>query len=254
MVGRDTRQRTIEATARSFAIIEALRDLDGARVTELSDELDISKGTVYHHLSTLRELGYILKEGDEYILGLKFSNLGEYARNRKYDYIKARRMAEELDSQLSIDAAFIVEENGLGVYLRSEVGEITDPNLHPQIGERMYLHTIAAGKAILVELPQYRVEEIIDQWGLPTRTEHTITDREELQRELDEIQKRGFAINKGESDEGVRALAVPVHKPNGQILGGISVSGPKYRMSGEWFERELPQKIIDFVESYTSDW
>lgn len=94
-----------------------------------------------------------------------------------------------------------------------------------EIGKRVPLHNIAAGKAILAHLSEERVEEIIGQHGLEEWTERTITDREALFSELETIREQEYARNDGETFEGFRAVASPIlHE--GELLGSIVVSGP----------------------------
>jgi DNA-binding IclR family transcriptional regulator len=242
--------RTVKATERSLTIVETLQRLNGARVTELAEELDVSKSTAFNHLATLQRRGYVVMEGDEYHLGLRFSNLGEYARNRKQSYVWARELADYLEERTNLESAFVVEENGRGMYLKSETGEMTDPNIHPQVGSRLYLHATASGKAILAELSREEVEWIADRWGLPAQTDNTITEVDELLDELATVRRRGYAINEGENSEGVRAVAVSVDGPDGTLLGAVSVSGPSYRMSGQWLEDELPSKVLSLVDRF----
>ena len=246
--------RTVSTTENSLRMVETLQEMGGARIAELTEQMDLSKGTVYQHLVTLRKHGYVMKEGDEYQLGLRFANLGAYARNRKPEYVKARELSQELADRTNLDASFVVEENGRGVYLRSEGGEMTDPHLHPQVGERLYLHSVAAGKAILAELPESRVDAVCEQWGLPALTENTITSREELDAKLERIRTRGYAFNRGENTTRVRAVAVSVVQSNGTVLGAASVGGPKYRLQGEWFEEQLPEQVRTIVESSRTNW
>lgn len=246
--------RKVSTTENTLRIIETLQDVDGARIGELTERVDLSGGTIYQHLVTLREHGYVTKEGDEYHLGLRFANLGEYARKRKPEYIEARELSQELADRTNLDASFVVEENGRGVYLRAEGSEMNRFQHHPRVGQRLYLHSIAAGKAILAELPESRVDACCEQWGLPALTETTITDREELDAELERVRARGYAFNRGENTTGVRAVGVPVVKSNGTLVGAASVEGPKYRLQGDWFEEELPTQVKTIVESAQADW
>lgn len=241
--------RTLKTTDTSLRIVEALQDLQGARVTEIAEHLDLSKSSVHNHLSTLRKRGYVVMEGDEYHPSLRFSNLGMYTRNRKDSYRRARGLAERLAEETGLDSDVIIEENGRGIYLKTEADN-EDPNLFPHVGDRIYLHAIATGKAILAELPDRYVERVIDHWGLPERTENTITDPESLLTELESVREQGYAFNRGENNAGIRAVGAAVHEPNGAVLGALSVSGPKYRMNGEWFERELPGTLLRFVDRF----
>jgi DNA-binding IclR family transcriptional regulator len=244
--------RTLKTTERSFDVAEALKELDGARVTEVADYLGISKSVVHGHLSTLLQRGYLVKEGDEYHLGLRFANLGEYAKTRKSAFSNVKQMATDLAAETNLESDFIVDENGRGVYLKTEIGT-TDPNLYPAVGDRVYLHSTAAGKSILANYPRARVESVIDRWGLPAQTENTITDREELLERLETVRELGYGINKGENKPGIRAVGSCVTAPDGSILGAVAVSGPKYRMKGEYFREELPKIVLRYVEELESD-
>jgi IclR family acetate operon transcriptional repressor len=110
------------------------------------------------------------------------------------------------------------------------------------------MHATASGKAILGEYPTYRVEEIIDQWGLPSKTSNTITSTNDLFAELDQIQKRGFAVDDEEFTDGLRSVGKAVTLPNGNVLGAFSVSGPTYRMNGPVLNEEIPEALMDMVE------
>lgn len=244
--------RTLKTTETSFDVAEALKELNGARVTEVADYLGISKSVAHGHLTTLLQRGYLVKEGDEYHLGLRFANLGEFAKTRKSAFKNAREMATELAAETNLESDFIVDENGRGVYLKTEIGT-TDPNLYPAVGDRVYLHSTAAGKSILANYPRSRVESIIDRWGLPAQTDNTITDREELFDRLETVRELGYGTNKGENKPGIRAVGSNVRAPDGSILGAVAVSGPKYRMKGEYFKQELPQVVLEFVEDLEAE-
>jgi len=246
--------RTLETTERSLSIAEALRARDGARIVELADDLKASKGTVYQHLATLREHGFVTKEGDEYYPGLRFATFGEYAQNRKREYVKAQELAGELADRTNLDASFVVEENGRGVYLRSETVDADELELSPHVGDRLYLHSTASGKAILSELPARAVDAVCERWGLPALTEQTITDRAALETALERVRENGYALNRGENDPHVRAVAVPVTGSDGTVLGAACVSGPDYRIGGEWFETQLPRQVTEIVETQRADW
>lgn len=242
-----TQQRAVETEVktvdRMFTILEKVRELDGARISELGEELDMANSTICRHLTTLRKHGYAVKEGDTYHVGLRFLDFATYARNRKRAFKMARPKVEELADETNERVQFIVEENGYGVYMYRALGQQavqTDPGL----GKRSLLHYSAAGKAILSELPHARVERIIVDRGLPRHTKNTITDRESLLEELQTIREQGYSVNKEEYLEGLRAIGTAISPSNGVVLGALSVSGPANRMKGPWFEEELPDLLL----------
>lgn len=96
---------------------------------------------------------------------------------------------------------------------------------------------------MLAAMSDQEVESIIKDKGLEAKTENTITDIDSLFEELEEIREKGVAFNREETNLGIRAVGASITRPNGVVLGAISVSGPAHRLSGELFNEELPKKI-----------
>ncbi|MFB6133651.1 MAG: IclR family transcriptional regulator [Halanaeroarchaeum sp.] len=226
-----------------MSILETLRDHDGMRLTDLADELDMAKSTIHRYLQTLLETEYLVQEGGEYHVGLRFLDLGEHARNRVEGYQLAKQKVGDLADETDERAQFIVEEHGKAVYLHRESGTHgvqTDPG----IGKRIDLHCTAAGKAILSEWSDDDIRALVDTHGLPRRTENTITDLPTLMDQIESIRERGYAVNTQENIEGLRAIGVAVSSPQTGVIGAFSVSGPLNRMKGDWFDQELPDLLL----------
>jgi DNA-binding IclR family transcriptional regulator len=234
--------RDVTAVQNMFDLVDVLMERDGAQVTEIADELGLAKSTVHQHLTTLCKEGYAVKKDGEYHVGLRFLSIGEYARKHREESQYAKQMVDQLAEETEERAQFFVEEYGRAIYLYISAGERA-VEADRQTGKLRYLHSSAGGKAILAHLDRERVEEIIDQWGLPAETEQTITDRDELFEELAAIRERGYSVNKEESISGLWSIAVPVIA-NGDVVGAFSVSGPRHRMESDWFHEELPNQLL----------
>ncbi|WP_416841489.1 IclR family transcriptional regulator [Haloferax sp. DFSO52] len=233
----------IRAVGRNFEIIGALRDLDGAGITEISAYTGLPNSTIHRHLSTLCSLGHVVKEDDVYHLGLSFLNYGEYVQNRKQVYRLAKNKVREVAEETDERCQFLVEEYGKAVYVHVSTGRRA-VQTDSQVGERVYLHSTSIGWAILANLPEQRVNDIIDQWGLPKFTENTVTDREELFEGLAEVRETGVAFNKEENVEGLRSVGVPVMGADGEVVGALSVSAPTHRMKGKRYTEEIPNLLL----------
>lgn len=238
-----TKPRRIKSDETLFDIIEYLHVSDNAGVTEIANELDIAKSTVHAHLATLRRRGYVANDGGAYEIGLEFFRHGVHAKNAHSLYPMATEKVAYLAEETDERAWCHVEENGMAYYLCGAEGEHP---VHPpvRVGERVYLHTIAGGKAILAYLPETRIREIIDTYGLPASTAYTITDEDELFEELAEIREVGFSFNKQESLRGLHAVAAPVHDHEGTLRGALSISGPANRLKGDVLESKLPELLL----------
>lgn len=233
----------LATTSKSFEIIQALYEHDGASLSTLNESLDVPKSTIHRHLATLQQHGYVHREDDQYQVGFRFLELGEYTRNRKEAYKLAEEPVRTLAEETGERAQFVVEEQGRGIYLYIETGEHA-VRTGLSVGHRVYLHSTSAGKVILSHLPEERVTAILDEQGLPPLTEETMTDPDELKEELEAIRERGYAFNREENIKGLRAVSGPVTDENDELIGVLSVSGPSHRMKGEWFRSELPDLVL----------
>jgi DNA-binding IclR family transcriptional regulator len=235
--------RSVKSTRTTFRLIEALEANDGARLTDLADELGLAKSTVHQQLSALVDLDYVTKEDGQYQLGLKFLDLGAYVRTRKRAYNLAEPHVEQLAAETGERAQFMTEEHGQAVYVHTKQGEHA-VKADRRVGKRRYLHSSAGGKAILAHLPEDQIEAVIDRWGLPQETDNTHATRESLFEDLEEIRKRGYSMNKAESISGLWSVGVPVMGPGGTPVGSFSVSGPRHRMKAEQFHEETVDLLL----------
>ncbi|WP_117362536.1 IclR family transcriptional regulator [Natrarchaeobaculum sulfurireducens] len=233
----------VTTTETTFEIIELLKKRDGGRLSEIATELGLAKSTIHRHLSTLKDLEYVIQEDDVYRTGFRFLEIGEQTRTRCSEYQLAHEKVTALASETEERAQFITEEFGRGVYIFREIGEHA-VQTDSEIGKRIPIHATAAGKAILASLPDSRVDEIIEQRGLPSLTKHTITSKSTLLKEIDEIREQGYSVNDQENTVGLRAVSVPVKYENGEPLGALSISGPTHRFQGELLEQTLPDLLL----------
>ncbi|ARS90735.1 IclR family transcriptional regulator [Natrarchaeobaculum aegyptiacum] len=233
----------VGTTEKSLNLIDRLRELDGARIHELESDVDMTKGAIHNHLTTLQKHGYVKKEKHEYRLSFKFLTIGGEAIIDCPLYQFGRSKVNQLADGTGMLSNLGVEENGECVYLYQSRGEYA-VNLDTRIGSRLPLHNIALGKAILAHLPRHYVDEIIDRKGLPEATENTITNKTDLYQELEKIKSQGYAVDDEERTEGLCCVAAPV-RPENEILGAVSISASSSRFENN----ELKDEIINEVKS-----
>lgn len=242
MTAKHGENGVLKSGLKTFTIIESIQQFGHAGVTEIAQDVDLPKSTVHVHLSTLEQTGYVVKENGRYRLGLRFLDHGMRAR----DNLELVGISAETLRQVAAETGemvwLVVEEQGRAVYIKKARGERA-VQTHPRLGRHLHLHYPAAGKAILSELSDDRVEELIDNYGLPKKSEHTITDKRELFENLQEIRKRGVAFNRGEEIPGVRAVGAPIIH-DGTVHGAISIAGPSKRLTDERFTEQFPEIVL----------
>ena len=230
----------VSTTRKTFEILESLKAEEGVTITELTRRTGLSKSTVYRHLTTLTDMGYVVERDGGYYIGFRLLEISEQARTRKTGYTAAKRKVFELGQETDERAVFIVEEEGEGVYVH-RYGSLSDT----MIGKRRPLHSLASGKVILAEWNDDAVREFVEENGLETITDNTITDPDVLYEELERIRERGYAVNNQEHMDGLRGVAVPVYTPDDEFLGALGVFGPTSRFKDEYLHEELPSLLWD---------
>lgn len=240
-------ERTVTTAETVFDMIEYLKHRDGASVQEVADAVGIAESTAHTYLATLREHEYVVKEGTTHYLSLKPLDNGITVREDMDLTPAARPVIDEVADQTGEVAWIMIEEHGKGVYLMKSEGEKA-VRTRGRVGKRTTMHDIAAGKAILSQLSEDRVEAILDTFGLPERTENTITERAAFEEELARIRELGYATNEGETIRKVRAVASPIMR-DGAVYGSVGVAGPKHRLSGDWFTEELPNVVLEAADT-----
>lgn len=230
----------VATTRKTFTILEALADEEGLTITELTRRTGLSKSTVYRHLATLTDMGYVIGRGDEYYIGFRLLEISEQARNRKAGYAVAKRKVFELGQETGERATFIVEEDYEGVYVH-RYGNLAET----MIGQRRPLHALASGKVILAEWSDDEVAAFVATKGLEAYTDATITDPDVLEAELDRVRTQGYAVNEEEYMDGLCGVAVPVYTPDDELLGALGLFGPTSRFKDEFLHEELPDRLRD---------
>ncbi len=232
----------IKTTKSVFGIIEAIKRLDGASISEIAEQTGLAPSTVHSHVSTLESMEYLRRDGYEYNVGLRFLDFGIHAK----DQLAVTSVTQPALGQLADDtgesAWIIVEEHGWGINLEGATGD-RGVRTAERVGWRTYLHVHAAGKAILAHLPKERVDQIIDRRGLPRLTARTITDRETLSEELERTRQRGYAQDRSEGIDGLSAIAAPIIVDD-IVHGSVTVAGPANRMKGSKFTEEIPDAVL----------
>lgn len=244
--------RTLKTIEFAFEIVDLLKEDGGHTLGQVADKLDRSPGTVHGYLKTLKENGYLVQRGDIYHLSLKFTDVGMSVLHSEHEYALADKYTGKVAEETGCRSIFAVEENGRGVYISKETGDYSTWK-HEQLGQSFYLHATAAGKAILANLPEKRTEAILDQWGLPNKTENTITDRGELLEELARVRETRVGFNREEHIQGIRAVSVPVTGPSGSVIGALSANGPANQLDGDWFSEQLPSRLSGIANEFELD-
>lgn len=234
---------TIKSDETLLSILNSLKESHTAGITELSEELDLAKSTVHKHLATLQKHGFVKRVNERYQLGFKFLDYGIAVRNSTDAFLVGKDKIDKLAASIDERVYLIVEENGLALIVYVNPDEAR-PKDYARLGQTKYLHQTSAGKAILAHLSENRIEEIIEQHGLPSATENSIQNRTTLSEELETIRERGYAVNQEESIKGLSGVATSIFDQNDEILGAVCISAPARQLSDEDLHERFPKLLM----------
>ena len=228
------------SVARAFAILEMFTERR-SQVTagDVARELGLNAVTAHRFLGSLESVGAIVAETrGTYRLGFLFADLG----SRVVVGNCLARVAKPALDGVSRDIkeasmATVMESNMVSCVAIAKAGRTLSVHIRP--GTRMPAYCVANGKVWLAHLPPADLERYLDEVELKAYTPKTITSREALRRDLDQVRKDGFAINDGEREDGLKAVAIPLMGRNNALLAGLSVFGPTSRLNDAVVERAL---------------
>ena len=226
---------TVQSLDRAITILEILARSGQATSSEVATELGVHRSTAFRLLGTLeaRDLVEQTEDRSGYRIGVGLVRLAGATTARLDVVQEARPFCKSLaaDTGQTVNVARLVE--GAALYLDQVTGEAAlQP--HNWVGRRIPLHATSNGKVLLSGLDRSEVNTLVPE--LEEYTEHTVTRRSTLHRELAEVRERGYAIAVDELEEGLAAVAAPIWDVHGDVVAALSVSGSTYRLSSEMDE------------------
>lgn len=239
-----SRRSGIKSLHTAFDVVETLAEVERGTVSELAERTPYTVSTVYEHLATLERLGYVLKEADKtYRLSTRFLELGTRVRRGYVTERLVRSTISNLAEETGEVVWFTVEEHGLGVNLYKAIGA-RGIQTYGREGKQVHMHCSAAGKAMLAAFTDDRIESILAEHGLPAYTDATITDEDRLRADIETVRERGYAQCDCETLETVRAVGAAVSVDD-RVVGAVTVGGPANRLRGDYYDRELPEQVLE---------
>lgn len=195
----------------------------------------ISAGSGLNKTTTHRLLQALLSEelldrnpsGGAYRLGPGMMALGVLALSSNDLRLRARpllkRLAEDTGEtatlEVPIDDTMLILDEVSGKHFVGASGNV---------GTRWPIHATSTGKAFIA-FEEHGSDRLAER--LQPLTARTITQRDELERQLSNIRRRGFAETVDELEEGFSGVGAIVRGGTGEVLGALSICGPSQRMS-----------------------
>ena len=227
----------VQSVDRAFELLEVLAEAGGElSLSEIAVTSALPLPTIHRLIRTLVNRVYVRQlPSRRYALGPRLINLGERASGMLGDW--ARPWLTDLVEALGETTNLSMIDGDRATYV-AQVPSRHSMRMFTEVGRRVHLHCTGVGKALLAQRGDDEVLELLRRAGMPAQTTHTIVDPDTLLSQIRQIRQRGYAVDDGEQEIGVRCVAVPVLA--GPSSYAISVSGPTARMTVELVDRAVP--------------
>jgi len=230
--------------AKGLNLLEELaQSADGMTAVELANGIGIHKTSVYRYLNTLLQAGYIQTNGDgRYHLGNKILELGSQLLRRMPLRETAHPFLVKLSAETQKSVHLCVLDGHDVIYIDKVESQRSLPMMS-RIGSRAPAYCTGVGKALLSSLPTDQVVSLLQGITLEKRTATTITDPLQLLEELKMTTRRGYAIDNGEHEEGIKCFAASIEGYGGETVAAISITGLKREFDDQQMAKELSNKV-----------
>lgn len=213
----------------------------GATAAQIAEKVDYPFSTVHRLLTTLVGTKFLTYDSKErrYHLGLPIFQLAQQVAQGRGFQGTATPILEGLTAATGESSLLSVLDRDQQLTVHKVDGPqfrtTTDP------GDRGPLHTSAVGKVLLAFADPTARQHLLETIELTPRTEHSISSREDLRREIERVRAQGWAGQSEENDIGMTALAVPVLSPAGGLIGAVALAAPLFRTNLKGLEHYLPE-------------
>jgi len=223
---------SIQSVDNALDVLEALCDEgDEVRISRLSERLGMNKMSVFRHLATFENRGYVEKEegSDRYRLGLSAYEMGQKFLSRMGLLRKARpimnRMVRECD-----EAVYIAVRRGSDVLFLDMVDTSQQVKIISLVGKRYPIEIPAAGRVLLAHT---------------LKGEEVESGSEAPREPLAGIRERGFCLDRDAMGDGIASVAVPLFGAGGKLQGALCFIAPDFRLPREKIEAEFLPRLLE---------
>lgn len=215
--------------------------------TDISKALGLNMTSTYRYINTFVNLGYLEKDEKTKELRPGFRCL-TFCSNliRATDYLYLiKRLVEKifLQHNITIDVVFVVDDTLMRIFHR-EAEETLTYQL-PDVAKNC-LHNTSVGKAFLSTLTESELKQTIDRIYFHTKTQRTMSGKEQLLAEIEKTRNRGYAMNVEEYLPGLITIGAPLISPvTGEGIGAVSFDFSTLQNSADEVEEKFAGLIIE---------
>jgi IclR family transcriptional regulator, KDG regulon repressor len=243
--GEKLEKTNVRVLERAFDIIECFTEKDfELSLVQISERANLPLATTHRSIHTMMDRGYIDQnpKTGKYRLGMHFVRLSGLVIGR-LDIIRiATPYLEDLSQRTGQNVNLSIYDQSKALCLVN-IESFHNFLMGIKVGQRLPIYAGALSKVILAHLPDEVISQALSD-DLAIFTPHTITHKESLLQELNNIKQKGYATSKSELATGAGAIAAPIFDYSSQSVAGISISGPEHHYTNPHSNEFLTEILL----------
>lgn len=230
---------TVQVIERMFTLIDVLAAREDAMpLKEISEKAGLHPSTAHRILNDLVTGRFVDRpQPGSYRLGMRLLELGNLVKGRLNVRDAALVPMRELHKLIQQPVNLSMRQGDEIIYVERAYSERSGIQVVRAIGGRAPLHLTSVGKLFLAADDQQRTRAYAARTGLQGHTKNSITQLEELERELSKVRQYGQANDNEELELGVRCMASGIYDDQDKLVAGLSISAPSGRMDDDWLPK-----------------
>ena len=247
----EKKKKKIQSVERTVAILNCFKEEPKLGLTEISKMVSLPVTTVFGIVDTLTDCGLLSRDTttSKYQLGIEIYRLSLHS-NMNLRNIVAPYL-QKLVTEFGETANLVEHDNSHIIYV-DKLESSRAMRICTTIGQRLPFYCSGVGRSILAFLPEEKIDSALQLYDYTPYTEYTVRNSEELRTQLRKIRQDGYCIDAEEFDVGIVCVGVPIFSPAGVPIGGISVSGPKTRMTPS-IEYHIAEVLKDYAAQISKE-
>jgi DNA-binding IclR family transcriptional regulator len=222
----------VEAVSAALEVMDCFLTQPSMSIKQIIVATGYTRNRIMRLTGTLLHKGYLVFDESEkkFMLGPKIFNLSKVFEQNRGIVVLARPVLRKMALTTGESVSLYVREGLERVVLAREEGTQAIRYTVTE-GQRMDLHAGAGGKTLLAFSPPEVFAAFIAKDKLQKRTDRTITDKEQLKKELKKIRRNGYAESSGERVIDAGAIAAPVFDSGGELVCALGIAVPISRFT-----------------------
>lgn len=222
----DEKKNTVRAAERALDILLCFSNEAEMGLTDIAKETGLNKSTVFRLLATLEGKGFVKRDlrSDKYQLGVRIWELAGQIYQSSDPAMLFLPEMEQLRDTLDETISLYIRDGSERIRVQAVESTQAIRRVAP-IGVRMPILVGASGKVFMAFLQKNEQKRLLEESGMSDE------EKQEYERQLQEIRQNGYALSVEERETGTAAISVPVFHRDGHLLAALAVSGPVSRMS-----------------------